>query len=728
MLASRIYREWLWVLCVASLLVGFVTWSKLARPFDNVLLDTATGLAAPPPDDRILIVEIDDATLQALGRWPLNRAVHARMIDRLTDAGAAQIDYDVLFLEPTAEDDRLAAALRRSGHVWLPAFAPDADSATGRGPTALPVAAVEQAAAGVAQADVPLDEDGLVRRALPTTGVGPSPAPQAPLAIARALDRGVGGKIGGAPFLISFVGKGRFRHIPFAAVLAGEVPPAFIKDKLVLVGVTATGAGDIFAVPRRAGSQMSGVELQANIINTLLSGKLAHAAPRGWALVASLLPTWLAMGLFLRLRPGANLRLTMGLSALVLAGCMALVPLGHVWIAPGPAMAGLVSAYSLWSWRRLSAISGFIVAQAADLSRDAKLPMPPAARRFGDPLQEETRQLQAIITQLRQLRSFAADVIERLPDATCVVSESGTIRIANAAAVALYGGAVEGKKFDDFLHRIHPGIFPDDTEIRRQDGTTLYISRAPLGTSDRIVRLADVTEMQRAANEREEFVQFLSHDMRAPNAAIISLLENFACSGNGDGAANAPLDEMIGRIRRHAAHALGIADDFVQLSRARRRTFAFAPVDLADIIREAADMVWPSSFIRHIKIREMTPASEALVMGERSMLLRAAINLLDNAVKFAPEGATIQYAVETRDGQTIFSVSGPGPQMPEARKGNAFLSFASGRDTRGAASAGLGLAFVQVVAHRHGGAVEYRHIEGFGACFEMSLPQVHPEA
>uniref|UniRef100_A0A0N5A4J7 CHASE2 domain-containing protein n=1 Tax=Parastrongyloides trichosuri TaxID=131310 RepID=A0A0N5A4J7_PARTI len=83
---------------------------------------------AGPADENIVIIAIDDRSLEALGQWPWPRDLHARLIDRLTEAGAGPVAYDVLFTEPSSQDDALAAALARNGKVRLPVVvdAPDA--------------------------------------------------------------------------------------------------------------------------------------------------------------------------------------------------------------------------------------------------------------------------------------------------------------------------------------------------------------------------------------------------------------------------------------------------------------------------------------------------------------------------------------------------------------------------------------------------------------------------
>ena len=134
-------------------------------------------------------------------------------------------------------------------------------------------------------------------------------------------------------------------------------------------------------------------------------------------------------------------------------------------------------------------------------------------------------------------------------------------------------------------------------------------------------------------------------------------------------------------------------------------------------------MVWAKASDREIGIDHAEPAEQGLwVMGDRAMLVRATLNLLDNAVKFAPRRAHISYAVELHGAEVRLRVSGPSPEMPPARAANPFAFYADGRDTEGGASVGLGLAFVESAASRHGGAAAYHYVAGYGATFTMTIP------
>lgn len=720
MLPRRLVVEWILVLLAASLLVVLAVLNGWTRPVDDRIYDIAVGADAPLPDDRIIVIEIDDASLRHFGRWPWSRDVHGKLLQALARARPRAIGYDLLLLEPSAEDLVLADALRAAGKVYFPSLIRHATAIGEADELISPTPAVANAAAGIGVAEVIVDEDGVVRRADTQTVVAGKAIPQMVLMLARQADPALSLPTV-QPFLLPYTRFGSFRRVSFVNVANGEVPAELLRDKLVLIGATADGMGDVYPVPSRAGGLMPGVTIQANLLNTLLTGKVIGTPSRLWVALLSLLPSWLVLVAFLRFRPSANLRLAAAAVVGMAALSFLLVPLARLWLPPGAALLGVLLVYILWGWRRLAATSQFIGEQTVAIEGDPGIARHLARRdALTDSLAYDAGHLQDIIGQLRALRQFTADVIERLPDATVVVDAADSITLANEAADLLFGGDVLGQKLGHFLARLTRDATRDGNRISRPGGQTLVVTDAPLSGGSRIIRFADMTDLQRATDEREEVLQFLSHDLRSPNAAILTLLEMHS-TGKDAPSADFPA-EAVDQIRTHARHGLRLADDFVQLARARRRPILPEAVDLCDVAREAGDMIWPRAVEREIRIEDASEEGELWVMGDRAMLVRATVNLLDNAVKFAPEGAQVRMAVKQLGEQARLEVSGPGPEMPPGRAERPFALYAEGRDVRGRVSIGLGLAFVQATAIRHGGIADYSYRQGYGATFTITLP------
>lgn len=716
MLRRRLYGEWIVVALISAMVAWLSTANERLAVFDNRLFDRASQLVAPAVDERILIVEIDEPSLKALGRWPWSRGEHVRMLDTLARYRPQAIGYDVLFLDPSPQDDLLAASMRRAAPVYLAAIGPHADHA-GDGGTQMPSPVLAAAAAGVGSVDLAPDEGGVIR-AMPSEQAAPDGLHPLYRRLAQHID--VAAMVPQGSRRIAFSAPDQFRRISFAALASGEVPPALVSGKLLLIGATASGLGNQQPVPPHAGGLLSGVEIEANLLNNALSG----ASIRDWtgrqsAWLAAL-PALLLMAGFLRLSPAASTWLALGLAAGVTLGCLLLLGAGRVWFGPSGALLGLLIAYILWGWRRLTIITGFVLGRVKTLEEEPGMLLRARGENGGDPVSRDAGRLDDLIEQLRALRRLVSEAIDHLPAAICVIDGDGRVVLGNRAALALFGDDVVGAPAASLSESL---VAVPDVEhglLRDRNGSFYLPATADLPGGLRIVTYADVTELQRIAEERDDILQFLSHDIRSPNAAILTLIETDQLAGR-NGAASSPA--LLEAIHLHARHALRLADDFVQLARARRRVMEPEALDLCDVAREAADMVWPRAQAKGLTVVDGCEDGEIWVMGDRSMILRAAINLLENAVKFAPQdSAGIGFGV-ARDGAcAVLSISGPGPAMPPGRAANPFALYAQGRDADGTASLGLGLAFVHTVALRHGGRTAYDYQEGGIASFGLALP------
>lgn len=708
----RGWLEWLGVLAVCAVLSILLIQTGALRRADNIIHDAFLGLRSHMPDDRLLVVAIDNRSLEALGRWPWPRETHARLIDRLTEAGVAATGFDVLFTEPGGDDAILAAALTRSGRTCLP-MAVDPAGRDGAAWGALrPVQALEKAAAGVGQVNLAADDDGIVRRApisirapgrhwdhlvlctLATAGIEPAATTAAPPSNDPGLTV--------SSVAIDFPGRqGAFRTLSYVDVLNGAAPANLLKNRAVLVGMTGDGQGDRYAVAAPRGEPMPGVEIQAALADTLLSGRVVHTAPQGVVIGVALAFLAALMLAFLILSPRWGLIVAVGLAALALALSAGLFIIG-IWLPPLGVLVGLAAACPLWSWRRLAATSAWLDTELRRFVADAEPVAGLPGRVSDDVVSRQVAAMREAVARLRGMNRFISDTLASLPDAAVVADGEGRIVYANPRAATLFSATeaeLVGADLSGRLAGLHPDLViaaHDGAEVALPDGRALRLDSAPLadGTdARRIVRLADVTALRAAERQREEALQLLGHDMRAPQTAILTLVE---------GGHDRDDPRFLGRIADYARMTLRLTEGYVQLARAEAGPLTREPLDLREIAIDAIDILWPASSARQIRTA-LADGPEVELDGDRSLLTRAVMNLLDNAIKHSPSGSTVSITVEADPTVASVVITDAGPGLtPEAFE--RFLQpFQHGADR--SAGAGLGLAFVARVATRHGGAL-----------------------
>ncbi len=761
--SGRMLVEWWAVLLVATAAILGIAYGAPPVRADNLVYDFLLRLNPPPVGQRILIVGIDNRSLASLGRWPWPRHVHADIIDRLDQSGARAIGYDVLFTEPSPDDARLAQALLQSGRVILPYFieVPGPDGAPAQ--RVFPVPALAGAAAALGHVVTRTDRDGIVRgidrlhdqRGTPSLHLGEGVAALAtgdrrPLSL--PLPHPQAGVFAPARSLVPFAGPaGTYPQVAAIDILEGRVPADLIEGRIILVGATGAGLGDRFSTPMSSSLEtMSGVELHANFIDSLLDDRMIEPVPPAAWIAFSLIPVWTLMMSLLFLGPRINLWLGIGLSAGVFALTLASLALFRLWLPPALALLAIWLIYPLWGWRRLDLASRFMVAELRELSSEATV-LPRRRRDLsGDPVERQIILMHEAIRDVRDLRRFIAQSLDNLPDATLVTDLDGQVLIANDAADALFqrrlAGPLVGRPLDEVFRSLEadprlpdpravellgamralaPSAEDSGYETRLSDGTSLEIRltfftdarRRPLGW---IARFADITRLRASERQREDALRLLTHDMRAPQASILAVLE-------AEGRKVPP--DLARRLERYAHQTLTLADDFVHLARAESGRFTVETFNLADALLDAVDDLWPLADAKKIRITSNVPDAEALVIGDRALLTRAIANLIGNAIKYSDERTRIEARVALEPDWAVLEIEDQGRGIAPEDLKRLFEPFQRLAPPEGAPpasaapGAGLGLAFVKTVVDRHGGTVSARSEERRGSVFGFRLPR-----
>lgn len=722
----RLRLEWLLLLALAF--AGAVAGQSngaISR-FDNRMLDLATALARPPANPDIFIVEIDDRALAAIGAWPWGRATHARLVDALDAAGARLIVLDVLFIDPTdpAEDSALASAIARSGKVVLPQSFGTVPNTLAEIAPVPPLAELQAAARGVGHVAAVPDDDGVLRRFTLSETAGGSDVPHLAVVALQALGKSVPAappRLGpdGRRAQIAFHPSGSFPAISAADVIAGRLPAGLLDGKLVLVGATAAGLGDRYAVAAGGVELMPGVETQANLVNALLAGKVIHPLRNVVHSVVAAISLMVLFLAFWALPPRYGLLCALGLLIGLFALSLLLVPLTGRWLAPGSLALAVLLAYPLWSWRRLTAVTNYLEREARQLDDDGRS----GDAEGVDYVARQVSRMRRLVHNVQDSLAFLRQVIEAAPDAILVLDGDGGVAMMNARAQEIFQGwlAAPVPELGELLLDARATMSADGSEILTQDDKVFLIARAPLSaaaidgkTGGEIMALREVTDVRRREQERSQMLEFLSHDMRTPQVAIIGL----ARQGSKSGLARATLD----RIRSQAERTLRLADNFVQLARANETAPERAEADFVALVEEACDRSYADAGLRRITLLRELPDSPIFADVDAAMIARMLDNLLSNAIKFSPEGETVTLSLASReDGWVLLKVADRGPGLPPARLADPFARFGA-RDGRAGPSAGLGLAFVKRVVDAHGGLIEVASSQDRGSCFTIALP------
>jgi EAL domain-containing protein (putative c-di-GMP-specific phosphodiesterase class I)/CHASE2 domain-containing sensor protein len=283
------WRRTLAFAAAAAVGVGMLA-SGSGLAIDETATAARSGFRLHPASGAIVIAEIDEKSIAAIARWPWPRRVHAAIVDRLREAGARSIAFDVDFSSPSApEDDRLfAAALERAGGtVILPIFSQSASTDSEATLDSAPIPMLARHAF-LAAANVHPGSDGRLRRMFYGRDIEGAPRPS--LAAMIAERQGIAD--GSFPIDLS-IDPASIPHFSAIDLISGRVPAQAVRGRRVLIGATAVELGDRYALPRHG--LMGGVAAQAMAAETLLAGQPPREASGLWALLLGLAGLALAL-------------------------------------------------------------------------------------------------------------------------------------------------------------------------------------------------------------------------------------------------------------------------------------------------------------------------------------------------------------------------------------------------------------------------------------------------
>ena len=240
-----------------------------------------------------------------------------------------------------------------------------------------------------------------------------------------------------------------------------------------------------------------------------------------------------------------------------------------------------------------------------------------------------------------------------------------------------------------------------------------------------VVVLNDVTRLKRLEAVRRDFVANVSHELKTPVTSIKGFAETLQ-----DGALDDPQTarRFVGIIVGQADRLNSIIGDLLSLSTLEQREgesrLTLEASDICDVLRVAVEVCEPKAAAKGISI-SVTCSVCMLTAVNPPLLEQAVVNLVDNAVKYSPEGSAVGVELTEAPDEVVISVTDHGPGVPREHLPRLFERFyrvdkARSRDLGGT---GLGLAIVKHIAQAHGGSVSVESVVGRGSTFRIHLPR-----
>ncbi|HXX93382.1 MAG TPA: ATP-binding protein [Planctomycetota bacterium] len=366
----------------------------------------------------------------------------------------------------------------------------------------------------------------------------------------------------------------------------------------------------------------------------------------------------------------------------------------------------------------------------------------PAYRSLAESLNAMAESLERRMGELEKERDLHAGALRGIREGLVVLDHQQVILLANpamgelldcdprrAAGMALWE-VIRSEEVSDGFREVVASGRPQVIQVGPIKERHLSFSFSPLGPEGPVaVVIHDTTESARYQELRKEFVANVSHELRTPLTIIRGFVETLE-----DGAIREPdrAAEFLGMISKHTRQLTNLVENLLDLSRLegaqalQRRV----RVDLVPLLGRVIDFQMPAAQKRGQTLTLTAPRFLPSILGDPDYLERAVSNLVDNAIKYTPEGGSIRVAAGADGKSVAVEVVDNGIGIPEADLPRVFERFyrvdkSRSRDMGGT---GLGLAIVKHVVQSHGGVVEAKSTPGRGTTFRMTLPAEKADA
>lgn len=321
------------------------------------------------------------------------------------------------------------------------------------------------------------------------------------------------------------------------------------------------------------------------------------------------------------------------------------------------------------------------------------------------------------------------EVLAVLRSAVFVVDLADRVVKATPAALA-YGVVKDGKIVSqdllDLVRKVHrDGLIEDrEMEVARNEHAEpllLDIRVAPLGPMHVLGLINDRTEARRVEETRRDFVANVSHELKTPVGAILLLAETLQEAADDPEAVR----RFGQRLQTESGRLTQLVQEIIDLSRLQAAHGVASPtaVSVDEVVAEAADRHRLAAEAKDIVV-DVGGARNAIIRGDRGLMVTAVSNLIDNAIRYSDPSTRIGIGVSIVQSTVQIAVTDEGIGIPVTERERVFERFyrVDPARSRATGGTGLGLSIVKHIAANHGGDVRVWSKPGAGSTFTLRLP------
>ena len=334
------------------------------------------------------------------------------------------------------------------------------------------------------------------------------------------------------------------------------------------------------------------------------------------------------------------------------------------------------------------------------------------------------RELQSALSDLAVEKSRYEGIVTSMADAVVTTDPDGRITAFNPAASALTGWRVEDaigrpccdvicpekSTADDGRHDLDPGV--SKGTLRQRDGGEVSVAVTRSAIRDRAGRsagtvhvLRDVSAEAEVERLKEEFLATVSHELRSPLGSIMGYATSLLLPDAPDD--RATMRRCVEVIAEASEELKELVDDLLDMTKIGSGSLSVSPdaTELGPLVSAAVERIRLRGPVH--RFVTAIPASLPWVLADARRIEQVLHNLLDNAIKYSPDGGVVRVDAAAQDGHVVVSVTDEGLGIRSEELTSVFERFHRGRSARmrGIAGTGLGLAICKGIVEAHGGRI-----------------------
>ena len=230
-------------------------------------------------------------------------------------------------------------------------------------------------------------------------------------------------------------------------------------------------------------------------------------------------------------------------------------------------------------------------------------------------------------------------------------------------------------------------------------------------------------ELRATLNNRDKMYSVIAHDLRSPMASIRMVL-NLVIQSATPESVGPELFMLLDNANKEAEEVHDLLDNLLKWTKSQtgKLTVVTQELDLCDIIPGAVEIFDMIAASKHITLEQIGTNQSIKVLADNDMMKTVLRNFMSNAIKFSPEGSTIQISVNNEGEFARVSVKDQGVGIAADRLGSIFHKGESTSGTGGEEGSGLGLQLCQDFARKNGGDCFVESVEGEGSTFSFTIP------